>query len=330
MTYETTDIRNVALVGHGGCGKTSLSEAILFCAKAIDRMGKVDTGTTAMDFDPDEIKRNISIGSSFFDFEWKKKKINLIDTPGDADFGTDAQISLSVADNAVIVVDAVGGVEIQTERMWQKAEDLGIPKIVFISKLDRERSDFDRVLSSIKTAFKCKVAVMTYPIGKEAAFSGVVDLFLGKALTYAGDASGKYDEKDVPADLSSTIETLRAEMIESIAESNDALLEKYLEGGEISPEELSQGLKDGFLNGSFVPVFAGSGIKNIGAQPFVEFIAKSAASPADRKPVKAAGKNGAELVVRPTQMGRWPLSFLRLTPILTPESSPSSGSSPAR
>ena len=126
MTYETTDIRNVALVGHGGCGKTSLCESILFSAKAIDRMGKVDAGTTAMDFDPDEVKRNISISSSFFDFEWKKKKINLIDTPGDADFNTDAQICLSVADNAVIVVDAVSGVEIQTERMWKKADELGI------------------------------------------------------------------------------------------------------------------------------------------------------------------------------------------------------------
>ncbi len=316
MTYETTDIRNVALVGHGGCGKTSLCEAILFCAKAIDRMGRVDAGTTAMDFDPDEIKRNISISTSFFDFEWKKKKINLIDTPGDADFSTDAQICLSVADNALIVVDAVGGIEIQTERMWKKADELGIPKIVFISKLDRERSDFDRVLASIKSAFKCKVAVMTYPIGKEASFSGVVDLFSGKAFAYAADGSGNYDEKDVPADLASTIETLRGEMIESIAESNDALLEKYLEGGEISPDELSQGLKEGFVKGSFVPVFAGSGTKNIGAQPFVDFIAKSAASPADRRPVKAAGKNGAETSVKADPNG--PLAALVFKTIADP------------
>ncbi len=316
MTYETTDIRNVALVGHGGCGKTSLSEAILFCAKAIDRLGRVDAGTTAMDFDPDEVKRNISIGSSFFDFEWKKKKINLIDTPGDADFSTDAQICLSVADNAAIVVDAVGGIEIQTERMWKKAEELGIPKIIFISKLDRERSDFDRVLASIKTVFKCKVAVMTYPIGKETSFSGVVDLFSGKALMYSGDGSGKYDEKDVPSDLASTVEALRGEMIESIAESNDALLEKYLEGGEISPDELSQGLKEGFVNGTLVPVFAGSGIKNIGAQPFVEFIAKSAASPADRKPVKAVGKNGAETLIKADPSG--PLAALVFKTIADP------------
>lgn len=298
MAYETTDIRTVAFVGHGGCGKTSLAEAILFCAKAIDRLGKVDAGTTSMDFDPEEIKRNISISTSFFDFEWKKKKVNLIDTPGDADFNTDSQICLSVADNAVIVVDAVGGVEIQTERMWKRADELGIPKAVFISKLDRERADFERILSSVKSVFKCKVAVLTYPIGKEVGFSGVVDLFLGKALKYAGDASGKYDEADIPADLASTIETLRGEMIESIAESNDALLEKYLEGGEISPDELAEGLKAGFVNGSFVPVFCGSGLKNIGVHPLLDFIANSAASPIDRKPFVATNKAGQEVQIK--------------------------------
>ncbi len=316
MAYETTDIRTVAFVGHGGCGKTSLAEAILFCAKAIDRLGKVDAGTTSMDFDPEEIKRNISISTSFFDFEWKKKKVNLIDTPGDADFNTDSQICLSVADNAVIVVDAVGGVEIQTERMWKRADELGIPKAVFISKLDRERADFERILSSVKSVFKCKVAVLTYPIGKEVGFSGVVDLFLGKALKYAGDASGKYDEADIPADLASTIETLRGEMIESIAESNDALLEKYLEGGEISPDELAEGLKAGFVNGSFVPVFCGSGLKNIGVHPLLDFIANSAASPIDRKPFVATNKAGQEVQIKADPNG--PLSALVFKTIADP------------
>ncbi|MBN1574639.1 MAG: elongation factor G [Deltaproteobacteria bacterium] len=287
MKFETSDIRNAALVGHGGCGKTSLAEAILFYAKAIDRLGKVDDSNSTMDFDPEETKRNISISSSFFDFEWEKKKVNLIDTPGDADFSTEAQISLSVSDNAVVVVDAVGGVEIQTENMFKRAEEFGIPRMIFISKLDRERADFDRTFEAIKGAFKGRFAAMTYPIGKEAAFSGVVDLISGKALNYANDTSGKFTEDEIPAELSSVIEDLKGEMIESIAESDDSLLEKYLDTGQLSQEELSMGLKEGVKNGNLVPVFCGSGLKNIGVKPLLDFLANIAASPMERKPFKA-------------------------------------------
>lgn len=287
MKFETSDIRNTALVGHGGCGKTSLAEAILFYAKAIDRLGKVDDSNSAMDYDPEETKRNISISSSFFDFEWMKRKINLIDTPGDADFTTDAQTSLSISDNAVIVVDAVGGVEIQTERMFKKADELGIPKMIFISKLDRERADFNRTLEALKGSFKGRFVVMSYPIGKEAAFSGVVDLITGKGLNYSDESSGSFTEGDVPADIASTIDDLKNEMIESIAESDDSLLEKYLDTGELSPDELSKGLKEGVVNGNLIPVFCGSGLKNIGVKPFLDFIANIAASPRDRKPFVA-------------------------------------------
>ncbi len=284
MKFETTNIRNVALVGHGGCGKTSLAEAILFSAKAIDRLGKVDDASATMDYDPEETKRNISISSSFFSFEWEQKKINLIDTPGDADFNTDAQVSLAVSDNAVVVVDAVGGVEIQTERMFKKAEKLDIPKVIFISKLDRERADFSRTLDAIKGAFKGGFIVMTYPIGKEAAFLGVVDLITEKALKYLDDASGKFTEEDIPADLKSVIDDLKNEMIEAIAESDDELLEKYLDTGELSQEELHIGLKKGVMNGSLIPVFCGSGIKNIGVNPLLNFFVSNAISPLDRKP----------------------------------------------
>ncbi len=317
MKYESSDIRNVAFLGHGGCGKTSLAEAVLFSSGAIKRLGRVDDGNAVMDFDPDEIKRNISIGSSFFDFEWNKKKINLIDTPGDADFTTDAQTSMSVADNALIVVDAVSGVEIQTERMWKKADELGIPKIIFITKFDRERSDLDRVVSSLGTILKGRFTLLTYPIGKEANFSGVVDLFSKKALNYAGDASGKFEEGKIPADLSSTIEKLRNELIESIAESDDSLLEKYLEGGELSGEDLAKGLKRGVLDGNITPVFCGSGTKNIGIGPLLNFLVDSASSPIERRPIKATDSaKGEEVEVKPDPNG--PLTALVFKTIADP------------
>lgn len=317
MKYESIDIRNVAFLGHGGCGKTSLSEAVLFCSGAIKRLGRVDDGNAVMDFDPEEIKRNISIGSSFFDFEWKKKKINLIDTPGDADFTTDAQTSMSVADNAIIVVDAVSGVEIQTERMWKKADELGIPKIIFITKFDRERADLDRVISSLGGVLKGRFSLLTYPIGKEANFSGVVDLFSKKALNYSGDASGKFEEGEIPADLVSTIEKLRGELIESIAESDDTLLEKYLDGGELSGEELARGLKKGVIEGTITPVFCGSGARNIGAHPLLNFLVDSAASPIERKAIKATDSaKGEEVEVKPDPDG--PLTALVFKTIADP------------
>jgi len=303
MKFESADIRNVAFVGHAGCGKTSLAEAVLFDAKAIDRLGKVDDGNSAMDFDPEETNRNISISSALFDFEWNKKKINLIDTPGDADFNTDAQMCLSVADNAIIVVDAVSGIEIQTERMWKKAEELGIPKIIFISKLDRERADFFRVLDALKSRFKGSFAPITFPIGKEVDFKGVVDIFANKALMYADDQSGTYETVDIPGDIASTVEEMRSEMIESIAESDDKLLEKYFEEGELSPEELTAGMKSGVMNGSVIPVFCGSGLKNIGAQPLMDFLAQAGISPLERPEITATDSSGKEITVKPDTDG---------------------------
>jgi len=304
MKYESTDIRNVALVGHGGCGKTSLAEAIVYCSGSITRMGKVGEGNTVMDFDPEEVKRGISIGSSFYDFEWKKKKINLIDTPGDADFSTDAQICLSVVDNAIITIDAVGGVQIQTERMWKKATELKIPRLVFISKLERERADFDTVIASLKEMFKERITVLSYPIGKESKFSGVVDILTKKALIYTDDSSGKYNETDIPGDLAATIDELRSEMIESIAESNDALLEKFLEGAELTDEELALGVKEGIAKGSITPVFCGSGMKNIGIHPLLNFIVSAGLTPVDRKPMTATKMPTNEIVeVKPDPNG---------------------------
>jgi elongation factor G len=303
MKFESADIRNVAFVGHAGCGKTSLAEAVLFDAKSIDRLGKVDDGNSAMDFDPEEINRNISIGSALFDFEWKKKKINLIDTPGDADFNTDAQICLSVVDNAVIVVDAVSGIEIQTERMWKKAEEQGIPKIIFISKLDRERADFNRVLDALKSSFKGSFAPITFPIGAEAEFTGVVDVFANKALMYADDNSGNFETTDIPGDIAGTVEEMRNEMIESIAESDDELLEKYFEAGELTPEELAKGMRTGVLNGTLIPVFCGSGLKNIGAQPLADFLADAGISPLERPEIPATDSSGKEITVKPDPDG---------------------------
>ena len=303
MKFESADIRNVAFVGHAGCGKTSLAEAVLFDTKAIDRLGKVDDGNSAMDFDPEETNRNISISSALFEFEWKKKKINLIDTPGDADFNTDAQVCLSVVDNAVIVVDAVSGIEIQTERMWKKAEELGIPKIIFISKLDRERADFSRVLDALKSNFKGSFAPIAFPIGKEADFKGVVDIFANKALMYTDDHSGEFEIVDIPGDIATIVEEMRNEMIESIAESDDELLEKYFEEGELTPEELAGGMKSGVMNGTVIPVFCGSGLKNIGTQPLLDFLAQAGISPLERPDITAADEAGKEITVKPDPDG---------------------------
>ena len=229
--YDAANVRNVALVGHSGSGKTQLAAALLFDAGGVNRFGKVDEGTTVTDYDEEEVARKHTLSSSLAWCEWNKTKINLIDTPGMANFLSDARAALRVADAAVVVVDAVSGAEVQTEKVWQEAERLGLPKLVVLNRLDRERSSVERALASVREACSRIVTPIHLPMGEERGFSGVVDLVTMKAYTYAADGSGKPSETDVPADMADAATAAREALIEMVAEADDALMERFFEVG---------------------------------------------------------------------------------------------------
>ncbi len=280
--YEPSRLRNVALIAHGKAGKTTLAEAMLFDGGTTDRLGRVDDGTSIMDFEPEEIKRRLTISSSFNHLEWNKNKINLIDTPGDANFIIDTKNSLQAADGAVIVLDAVAGVEVQTEKVWEYAAQAGISRFFFISKMDRERADFYQSLADIQKVLTPKAIPLFLPIGAEDSFTGLVDLLSLKAFFFETNISGKFTEGEIPIDLKEKVMSAREKLVEAIAESDDSLLEKYLEGHTLSLEELSQGLRKGALNKTIFPVLCGSGLKNIGIQLLLDAILQYLPSPVDR------------------------------------------------
>jgi len=286
--YEPKSLRNIAVVGHGGTGKTSLCEAMLFASGKTDRLGRVDEGSSSMDFEPEEQKRRISISAAVNYADWDKHRINMIDTPGDANFATDTRNSLRVVDGAIIVVDAVGGVEFQTEKVWEFSDEFSLPRVVFINKMDRERSDYFKVIEDIKRAFKKKITVVAIPVGSEDSFKGVVDLISMKALI-TEDAKGGTKVSDIPADILDEAQSLRETMVEDIAEGDENLMDKYLESGELSPEELKTGLRRGVISGDIVPVICGSASKLTGVRPLLDLIANYMASPVDRGVIK--GKN---------------------------------------
>ncbi len=284
--YETQRLRNIALIAHGKAGKTTLAEAMLFDAGSIDRLGRVDDGSSVMDFEAEEIKRHLSISSAFNHLEWNKHKITLIDTPGDANFIIDTKNSLQAADGAVIVVDAVAGVEVQTEKVWEYASQFGLPRLFFTSKLDRERADFAQSVADIQKVLTPKAIPLTLPIGSEDSFAGIIDLMAMKAFTFETDLSGKMREGEIPASLQAEVKSAKEKLVEAIAESEDTLLEKYLEGQELSPEELSLGLRKGILNKTIFPILCGSGLKNMGIQPLLDAIIQGLPSPIDRGPIR--------------------------------------------
>jgi elongation factor G len=284
--YETNRLRNVAIIAHGKAGKTTLAEAMLFDAGASDRLGRVDDGTSIMDFEPEEIKRSLTISSSFNHLEWNKHKINLIDTPGDANFIIDTKNSLQAADGALIVVDAVSGVEVQTEKVWEYASQFGLPRLFFISKMERERASFSQSLTDIQKVLTPKAVPVNLPIGAEDSYAGIVDLMTMKALYFEADLRGKFTEREIPADLKEEARRAKEKLAEAIAESDDALLEKYLDGQELSAEELFQGLRKGVLNKTIFPILCGSGLKNMGIQPLLDAILQCLPSPLDREPAK--------------------------------------------
>jgi elongation factor G len=314
---ETAKIRNVGIVAHGGAGKTTLAEAILFNAGATSRLGKVEDGTTVTDFDEDEIKRRMSISSALAFCEWKGHKLNLVDTPGASIYLTDTRNCLRVLDSALVVVSSVSGVKVQTEKVWSFAESGNKTRVIFINKMDQEQADFFRVLEDVRKNL-CSIATpVQLPIGAEASFRGVVDLIRMKALTYQGGGTGKSSEGEIPSDLKPKAEELRAALMEAVAESDDKLLERYLEAGTLSADELKAGLKRGVLGGRVVPVLCGSALKNIGIQPLLDLLTDVCPSPGDRPAVEGLDPKNGERLTRESREGA-PFSALVFKTITDP------------
>jgi len=282
MTEKIEGLRNIALVAHGGAGKTSLAEVMLFNNGVINRHGRVEDGNTTMDFEPEEIKRAISLSSGFHQYTWRKHAVCLIDTPGDQNFFSDTRSSIQAADGAVVVIDAVDSVKVQTEQAWEFAKEFNLPSVIFINKLDRERADFTRTFKDAADCFQPRPIILQLPIGTEANFKGVVDLIGMKAYTY--DAKGKATGIDIPSDLQEQVEEERENLIENVVESDDELLERYLEGEPLSDDEIKEALRKGTLSRTFVPVLCGSATKNIGIDLFQDFIVNCMPSPLDRGP----------------------------------------------
>lgn len=292
--YPIEKIRNVSLIAHGGAGKTSLTEALLYTSKAIDRLGNVMEGTTVSDHDPEEVKRSVSISASLAPVEWKEHKINFIDTPGYFDFVGEVRGALRVSDAAVIVACAVSGVEVGTEKVWNYCDEHEIPRAFYINKMDRENANFDRTLESLRQSFGVSVAPVMLPIGAEASFSGVVDLVTMKAYSFE-DNGRKVVEKDIPADLSGRVEEYRTALVEVVAETDDELLMKYLEGEPLTDEEIVNGVRQSIASGQLVPVFCGSAVKNVGSQMLLDTVVSSFPSPTLAQPPKGQNpKNGEE------------------------------------
>jgi len=245
MSESVKELRNVGLVGHGGAGKTSLSETLLFDAGVTKRLGSVDEGNSVMDFEPEEVRRHASISTAFHQYTWKKHKVNIIDTPGDANFFSDARSCLQAADGAIVVVEAIDGVKVQTEQAWEFADQLEMPRMIFINKMDRDRADFFGTLKDVAGTFMPKPILLQLPIGAEENFKGVIDFISQKAYFY--EADGKPKVVEIPAEMQDQVATEREALIENIAEADDALLEKYLDGHPLTDEDLMQGLRAGTL-----------------------------------------------------------------------------------
>lgn len=297
--YDTGSIRNVAVVGHGGAGKTQLIAALLYTAGATPRLGRVDEGTTVTDYDDEEIARKHTLSASLAWAEWNKTKINFIDTPGMGNFLSDARAGLRVADAALVVVDAVAGVEVQTEKVWAETDALGLPRLVVVNRLDRERASLDRTLASVREALSRTIIPVQLPLGEERGFKGVVDLVGMKAWTFASDGSGKATEGPVPLELSEAAGTAREQLIEMVAEADDALMERFFEAGTLTQEELLGGLRKTVLSGKVTPLLCTSGMANIGTSTLLDALVGYVPSPADRRFTATDTKSKAEATRTP-------------------------------
>ena len=297
--YAVGSMRNVGIIGHGGAGKTSLTEAMLFAAKAVDRLGKVDDGNTVTDFEPEEIARKSSISSAAAFLEWDNSKVTLIDTPGFSNFLEDAKGCLRAVDGAVLIVSPLSGIKAETEKVWEYAKDYGLARMIFVGKMDKERADFKMVVDQMEKGF-CREAVpIQMPIGAEDKFKGVIDLLKMKAYIYETDGSGKYKESEIPAELKDEAEEYRGRMVEKVAECDDCLLEKYLTAGELSTEEITNGLRLGCLSGSVVPMLCGAPPKGTGVAHLLDAMVRLLPNPLERgesSPYKARDiRTGADV-----------------------------------
>ncbi len=291
-TYDAKDIRNVLLVGHGGSGKTTLLEAMLFTSGALTRMGTVEDGNTVSDHDPDEQRRQISVSLAMAPIEWSGVKVNVLDAPGYADFVGDVRSAIRAADAVILVVSAVDGVEVQTEYAWELAVQEDLPRAIFVNKLDRERADFQATLDQLVSAFGNQVAPFELPIGAEHEFTGIADLLHEKADLYPDGP--KAEESDWPDEIHAMADPAREKLIEAVAESDDALIEKYLEEGTLPEQDIIHGAKAGFANARLAPVLVGSASKAIGVDRLLDFIVEEFPSPHERAPVAVVAKGGGE------------------------------------
>jgi elongation factor G len=283
--YEGIDVRNVALIGHGHCGKTTLAAGFLFTAGATNRLTRVDEGTTVTDFDDDEIQRKLTISTSIAVAEWAKKKINLLDTPGFNIFINDTKGAMRAADCALVVVDGVAGVEVQTEKVWSFADEFELPRAILINKLDRERSGFDRALASVHEIFGRTAIPIHLPLGSEKDFKGVVDLVRMKAYTYTNDGDGKGKESEIPAELADAAQKAHESLIEMVAEGNDALMEEFFDKGTLAADHILAGLRQAVRERRLCPVLCSSGLRNIGSDLLLNFLVDYFPAPVDHEPV---------------------------------------------
>ncbi|MEE9161645.1 MAG: elongation factor G, partial [Candidatus Neomarinimicrobiota bacterium] len=302
--FKTGDILTFALVGHGSAGKTSLAEALLFNSGAISRMGTIESGNTASDYHEDEIERQISINSSVLSHPWQDKKFNMLDTPGYADFFGEVQSALRVADFAVVVVHGISNVEVGTELVWKSASEYGIPHLIVVNMLDKEHADFEAVVRVARERFGHKVFPLTLPVNQGPGFNQVVDVLRNELFTYKTDGSGEFTQGALPEEWAERCKTAHGELIELVAESDDSLLEKFFEQDQLSEDELREGLRGAFINGSLIPVFAVAANANIGVRRMMDVLAKYGPCAADFAEIRGTTTpNDGQEVTRTPDVG---------------------------
>ncbi len=297
--HDASEIRNVAVIGHGGSGKTSLVTALLFDAGAVNRLGRVDDGTTIGDFDEESIARKKSVAASLCCLEWDRIKLNLLDTPGYGAFLHESRACLRVVDGAILVVSGVAGVEVSTSKVWAWTGEFGVARIIVLNKLDRENASFERALASVQASFGRGAVPIHLPLGQEKEFRGLVDLIKMKTLVWPADHSGRPTEEPIPSGLADAAAAAREGLLDAVAENDDRLMEKYLETGTLTDEELVQGLTAGVRAGSLFPVLCASATLNVGAQPLLDAAVRSLPSAADRGPATGVDAAGGAVSRRP-------------------------------
>lgn len=299
MAVEVTQLRNIGIIGQGGGGKTSLADAMLFTAGATTRRGNVDDGSSAFDFEPEETRRKLSLTTAFHHAPWKKQHVTLVDTPGYINFLTDGLNAMRACTAALFVLEpSRGGVKVEAERLWSRAEQLALPCVGFVTKMDRENADFEAALHDASTILQAKPVPVQIPIGSAESFRGVIDLIGMQALIAQPDGSVK--EEAIPADLADAAKTAREKLMEAVAETDDALVEQYLESGELSPEQLTEALRTAVRDCRFMPVLVGSGAKVMGIAPLLDFLVEYTPSPAERPAAVGEDAKGEPLERAPS------------------------------